>query len=242
MAEYDIEKNIIHSYTESVHGKALLEKGDLGAPACNDCHGNHGAAPPGVNSLSAVCGTCHAIEAELFNDSPHKVAFEDNDFPMCATCHDHHKIVKPDDRWIGSTEQSVCIECHAADDGTIGIETAEGISASLKKLVAVHDEAKVILEDAKTKGMMTTDAEFLLKDVEQALIQSRTRLHAFNLDSVKSKAEEGIKNAETVKANSASLIDEYYFRRKGLGLATLFFTLLIVGLYIKIRQIEKNQK
>ena len=36
------------SGSKSVHGKALLEKGDLSAPTCNNCHGNHGAAPPQI--------------------------------------------------------------------------------------------------------------------------------------------------------------------------------------------------
>ena len=35
-------------YERSVHYAALVKQNDLGAPACNDCHGNHGAAPPGV--------------------------------------------------------------------------------------------------------------------------------------------------------------------------------------------------
>ena len=38
--------NQLEQFKQSVHGKALLEKGDLGAPACNDCHGNHAALPP----------------------------------------------------------------------------------------------------------------------------------------------------------------------------------------------------
>ncbi|MFQ6007826.1 MAG: hypothetical protein ACE5K8_02640, partial [Candidatus Zixiibacteriota bacterium] len=72
MADYDIPTNQVVEYMQSVHGVALLERKDLGAPACNDCHGNHGAAPPGVSSLSAVCGNCHALEAELFNSSPQR--------------------------------------------------------------------------------------------------------------------------------------------------------------------------
>ena len=43
----------LEKYKQSVHGKALLEKGDLGAPACNSCHGNHAAMPPKVSSRLA---------------------------------------------------------------------------------------------------------------------------------------------------------------------------------------------
>ena len=95
MAEYGISTSQLADFTKSVHGHALLVKEDLGAPACNDCHSNHGAAPPGTESLAAVCGNCHALEAGLFVDSPHAEAFAENDFPMCETCHSNHLVEKP---------------------------------------------------------------------------------------------------------------------------------------------------
>lgn len=237
MADYSIETSQVDDYAQSVHGMALLQRKDLGAPACNDCHGNHGAAPPGVTSLSAVCGNCHALEAELFNLSPHKVAFEENDYPMCETCHSNHKIVKPLDDWVGTVEPALCINCHSDDDGTLGFETADGISTAITNLVVAHREAQNVLDEAIEKGMMTTDEEFRLKEVHQALVQTRTLIHAFNLDSVADKVEEGLKKAREVETNSASLIDEYYFRRKWLGLATLFIAIVIISLYVKIRRL-----
>ena len=63
-------------YLQSVHGKALLDKHDLGAPACNDCHGNHAAMPPAVASMSQICRNCHVNNGKLFDGSPHKAAFE----------------------------------------------------------------------------------------------------------------------------------------------------------------------
>ena len=65
MKEYGIPTDQYEKYSKSVHGVALLQKHDLGAPACNKCHGNHGATPPGVESISKVCGTCHALNADL---------------------------------------------------------------------------------------------------------------------------------------------------------------------------------
>ena len=83
MKEYDIPTNQYEEFTKSVHGVDLLEKHDLSAPACNSCHGNHGAIPPGVESISEVCGTCHALNAELFQASPHKKAFDEHNYPEC---------------------------------------------------------------------------------------------------------------------------------------------------------------
>lgn len=239
MAGYGIPTDQLSDYEKSVHGHALLDRKDLGAPACNDCHGNHGAAPPGMSSVTAVCGNCHALEAELFAASPHMEAYAENDFPMCVTCHSNHNIEEPSDALVGIEEPSLCIECHEEGDGTRGLETARGIAFALKRISSSHKEARAALDDAYLKGMRTTDEEFRIKEVEQILIQTRTLVHSYNLDSVLPKAELGIEKADTVIANSAALIDEYYFRRKGLGLATIFITIVVVALFIKIRDIER---
>src|SRR5207302_1420728 len=42
--------NQLALYQQSVHYAALTKGNDLSAPTCNDCHGNHGAAPPGAGS------------------------------------------------------------------------------------------------------------------------------------------------------------------------------------------------
>ncbi len=236
MAGYDIPTDQLEEFTQSVHGQALLERGDLGAPACNDCHGNHGAAPPGVASLAAVCGVCHALEAELFVNSPHRDAYEENDFPMCETCHSNHKIVKPSDLLIGSSEESLCSECHSPDDGTIGSATADSINATILGLVAISARADSALSEAMDRGMMTIDEEFLMKEIAQTLIQTRTLVHSFNVDSVTPKASEGAMKADTVIVKSAALVEEYYFRRKGLVVASLFITFLAAMLYRRIRQ------
>ena len=112
MAQYKIPTNQYSLYVKSVHGIALLEKGDLGAPSCNDCHGNHGAVPPGVESISKVCGSCHTLNMELFEKSIHKQAFDKENLPECETCHGNHGITNATDELLGTGENSVCIKCH----------------------------------------------------------------------------------------------------------------------------------
>jgi predicted CXXCH cytochrome family protein len=237
MAEYGIPADQLEDFQNSVHGHALLEEKDLGAPACNDCHSNHGAAPPGVSSLSAVCGSCHAFQMELFAASPHDEAFRENEFPMCESCHSNHRILKPVDDMVGTEDPAVCVECHDADDGTRAFAVADSMSASLGRLTAARARADTVLNEAITKGMHTTDEEFLLKDVDQILIQAQTMVHAFSLEDLVPKAVEGIAKADSVETGAQELIEEYYFRRKGLALATLFITILAVGLYLKIRRL-----
>ena len=82
-------------WRRSVHAGALLDKGDFSAPTCNDCHGNHGAAPPGIDAIVNVCGQCHGREARLFRGSSKHQGFVEHDELMadagdagCAACHE----------------------------------------------------------------------------------------------------------------------------------------------------------
>src|SRR5574342_169923 len=82
-------------YKKSVHWKMMTTKGDLSAPACNDCHGNHGAAPPEVKSVVYVCGHCHGREAGLYRNSIKQPLFDKLKLPECIVCHGNHRVVHP---------------------------------------------------------------------------------------------------------------------------------------------------
>jgi hypothetical protein len=128
-------------WRRSVHAAALLERGDLSSPTCNDCHGNHGATPPGVESVAFVCGQCHGREADLFRASPKHSGFQNHNalfaesgsaacadchgekepqaaltgihsFSECAICHDNHAIVRPTMALLGSLPETPCAFCH----------------------------------------------------------------------------------------------------------------------------------
>jgi hypothetical protein len=87
MAPYAIPTDQADKYSESVHWQMISQEGDLSAPTCNDCHGNHGAAPPGVGWVGNVCGQCHSVMAEQFDESFHAEVFAMLGNPGCATCH-----------------------------------------------------------------------------------------------------------------------------------------------------------
>jgi hypothetical protein len=95
MATYGIPTDQYDLYRQSIHAAALLERGDTAAPACNSCHGNHGATPPGVGSVANVCGQCHGREAMLFNASFKKDLFETINAAKCTACHSNHRILHP---------------------------------------------------------------------------------------------------------------------------------------------------
>jgi len=241
MSKYKLPSDQYDSYVNSVHGVALLQKGELSSPSCNDCHGNHGAVPPGVESISKVCGTCHVLNMELFEQSPHKKAFDENDFPECETCHDNHAVMHPTDKMVGIQEGSVCMDCHSNDADDNGFIAADDMKKLLDSLSAEDESTKRILAEATQKGMDVSDAEYSLKDVRQILIQSRTSIHAFDISKFKEAISPGFEIIGKSKKAGIDAVDDFYFRREGLGIATLIVTILVIGLYFKIKKMEKKK-
>ncbi len=239
MRGYKIPTDQYEKFVQSVHGRALLEKGDLSAPACNDCHGNHGAVPPGVKSISHVCGVCHALNAEMFSRSPHANVFEKNKIPQCEICHGNHLIVKPSDEMLGTGIKSTCVRCHK--EGDKGFEVARQMKELIDTLVSKVNYAKKVLDEAEFKGMDVSDARYEMNNVPQILIKARTITHTANLDEFKQEINPGYELIDMVIKAGTDAINEYYFRRWGLGVSTLIITILAIALYLKIKQIEKRK-
>jgi predicted CXXCH cytochrome family protein len=242
MEEYKIPTDQYAKFSQSVHGMALLQKHDVAAPACNDCHGNHGAAPPGVESVSKVCGSCHALNADLFSSSPHKKAFDDAGLPECETCHSNHDIVHATDKLLGVDEGATCSQCHQAGESSRGFTTAKAMRSMIDSLEAGEQQAAAVVEDAEQKGMEVSEAKFKLRDAHQARLQSRTAVHAFNEAKFREVVNVGMKVASTVTSEGNAAVEEYYFRRWGLGVATLIISVVALALYFAIKRIEKRQR
>jgi hypothetical protein len=238
MKKYNIPVNQFEEYSKSVHGIALLKNKDLGAPACNNCHGNHGATPPGVASVSHVCGTCHISNMEYFNATRMSKAFEEQDFHGCEQCHGNHGVQKPSDEMIGVGKESKCIDCHT--EGDEGYTVSKKIYSSLTQLKNKCDAANAKYLEVKQKGMNDVEIGFQLQDAKQALIQSRTLIHTFDSTKVGIKTKEGVDFSSKASFLAQKEIDEYYTRRNGFAVATLAFLVFVIALYFKIK--DKGKK
>lgn len=165
-------------WRRSVHGQALLDRSDLSAPTCNDCHGNHGAAPPGIDSIAFVCGQCHTREAELFRSSGKHLGFEEHASFMedagedgcvachdpsepassiispralteCASCHGSHAVVRPSVAMLDPLPSDPCGYCHGIDG-------------------QVLDESEAALQNLdETRGELLAEAEALSLEGER---------------------------------------------------------------------------
>ena len=240
MKGYNIPTDQYEKYKSSVHGIAVLENDDKNAPTCNNCHGDHGAAPPNVESIGKVCGTCHALNEQMFEQSPHKAAFLKKDLHECAACHSNHGIVHPTDEMLGTGDKSFCIKCHQKGDKgyTLGVEMKHLID-SLNSEVNV---ANYFIDQAEQKGMDVSDAKFSYNDIKKVLITTRTSVHYSNLGKFEEAIGEGFKITSKAETEGKAAINDYYFRRMGLGVSTLFITIIALALYFKLRKIEKKPK
>lgn len=242
MKGYKIPTDQFEKFSRSVHGVALLQKHDLGAPACNNCHGNHGAAPPGVESVSKVCGTCHAINADLFSSSRHKKAFDDRNLPECETCHSNHEIDAATSEMLGVQQGSTCIKCHTEADHSKGYTIAKEMRQLSNSLDSSERKADTLIDEAEQKGMEVSEAKFKLRDVRQAMLQTRTMVHSFDEQKFKETVDKGLNTASIVTGDAQAAIDEYTFRRMGLGIASIIITIVALSLYLFIRRIERRQQ
>ncbi len=172
MEEYGIPTDQYESFASSVHGVALLENQDTGAPACNDCHGNHGAMPPGISSIAHVCGLCHVNNMQYFSNSKMGKAFEEQDLHACEECHGNHEVIKTSDDMVGIGEKSVCINCHGAGDA--GFQVAEKLHTEIISLVTTYNMADDTLNYIRRIGMDDVEIVFLLQEAKQSLIKGRT--------------------------------------------------------------------
>jgi hypothetical protein len=237
MKEYKIPTDQVAHYQQSVHWQTLSVKGDLSAPTCNDCHGNHGAAPPGVSSIGNVCGVCHAVMADLFRPSVHAKAFVQLGLPGCVTCHENHAIKPATDEMLGLGDKAVCTTCHAAGDK--GGQAATQMRELIDRLRVEHDKARAVLTEAERTGMEVSQAQFDLNGAKDALVKARTTVHAFRIDAVKKEVDAGLTISARAHERGTRALDELQFRRKGLAVSVVIILGLIGGLVVKIRHLER---
>lgn len=172
-------------WRESVHAESLLVREDLSAPTCNDCHGNHGARPPGLDSVTFVCGQCHGREAEIFRQSSKRVGFEthNNEYLFdvtdegcafcheapepqaqitdmhslgeCSACHGNHGVVRPTLAFLSPLPDTPCAFCHEGADAP-----AQEIHESAGARSHYEESIGQLLDRADAEGIPTGDELF----------------------------------------------------------------------------------
>jgi cytochrome b subunit of formate dehydrogenase len=131
-------RNIENDYWEGIHGK-LVARGEVDAPVCTHCHGEHGIISPDdprsavspTRVAEATCAPCH--ESAYLNDkygiptgrlrsyvdSYHGLKSKAGDLTVanCASCHGAHRILPhtdPTSSIYPANLKQTCGHCHPA--------------------------------------------------------------------------------------------------------------------------------
>jgi predicted CXXCH cytochrome family protein len=219
-------------YERSVHHAAMVKKNDLSAATCNDCHGNHGAAPPGVGSLTTVCGTCHAIFASKFATSVHAQIFE----KACIECHSNHDVHAPSDAMLGTSSGTLCATCHTEKEDP-GYAAAVKMRASIDRLKQDIDTNTALISRARNAGMEVGDEELALNEARTKLVLARTEIHAFDPAPLDAVVNDGTKILAGVNQAGNRAITELAYRRRGLFVSLGLILLVVIALVLKIRDL-----
>jgi len=236
MSAYNIPTNQFAEYNKSVHHEALIVRGDLSAPTCTTCHGNHGATPPGVNKVQNVCANCHTFQAQMYEKSSHRTAFAAASLPGCVVCHGNHGIHHPTDALLGTGPDSVCMQCHTREDACD--QARAGLLNSLQRLDVAIKNTDRVLAVAESSGMEVSEAWLAQDQARDSLTKARVTIHSFRPELVDQDIQAGLKvAAQNLQTGKQAMVERNY-RRLGLGVSLLAIALALIGLRLYIKAIE----
>jgi formate dehydrogenase gamma subunit len=115
----------VEAYASSAHGRAI-QRGNLNAASCNDCHGVHNILPASdpnskiwKQNVASTCAQCHKDVFDTYRQSIHgqAVAAGVMDAATCTDCHGEHRILAPGNPEstvsLANVSQVTCSRCHA---------------------------------------------------------------------------------------------------------------------------------
>jgi cytochrome b subunit of formate dehydrogenase len=149
-------ESVAMDYTEGIHGQ-LAERGEVDAPVCTHCHGEHGIISPSdprspVSAgrvAEATCAPCH--ESEVLNqkygipagrlrsyiDSYHGLKSKAGDVRVanCSSCHGAHRILPHTDETSSihpNNLKATCGECHPGISTELASSAIHATSTGIK--------------------------------------------------------------------------------------------------------------
>lgn len=240
MKGYHIPTDQFANYAKSVHHEAMAVRGDLSAPTCTTCHGNHGAAPPGVDSVQNVCSACHVFQAQMYEKSSHKAAFQTASLPGCVVCHSNHGILHPTDAKLGRGPEAACMQCHSPGDACD--QARAKMLSDLRSLDEAIRSANTVVGIAESSGMEVSQARLEQDQARDELTKARVTIHSFQTELVEQDIQAGLKIAAKIQAEGKAALIERNRRRMGLGFSLGAILIVLVGLRLYIRKIEVKAK
>ncbi len=232
MSQYKLPADVVAKYKTSYHAHLLFEKGDLSAPTCVTCHGNHGATPPGTAEVGQVCGKCHGRQRELFEKSPHAEAAKAGAFNECISCHGNHAIQKASVDLFSTS----CVQCHASDPKQLVVR--DTMANMIRHAKESYDRADAQVHDATVRGLATEDEQLILQEAKTQITQLEAMQHTLSFEQLKPVSDRADELVKITLADIAHLEQVELWKRRALWPIWGFLAAMAVVFWAKRRQLE----
>jgi len=229
----------LEKYRKSRHHE-LFAKGDLLAPTCFDCHGNHGIQPVTTERTQTVCFTCHTRQAEYYKTSKHWDAWQKKGEPVCRHCHSNHDVVRPTPAKFTGDGDNDCSACH--DEKSAQYATGKEIQQVVMSAVSAAENAGAALDDFEKSahgGFEMGDIKDKMDKAKEGIKELHTLTHKMDLDALKKKSEGLMQVSRMVSDAVTKMRAEVKTRWIGLVAACAILIGFMAALWLKSRQVDK---
>ncbi|MBI3893058.1 MAG: ammonia-forming cytochrome c nitrite reductase subunit c552 [Candidatus Wallbacteria bacterium] len=233
MKRHNLSAAIPADYVAGIHGIALLKRGITAAPACTNCHGNHGALPPGVKQVAMVCGRCHMRSEEFYNKSPHRQA---KGFRGCIECHRNHRIAEPGS-WLFS---SACERCHPGDSPASA--RGKALAETFDRAVFTLEQAAKEVKDAAGYGFSMEKLEAVVEEGRQARVEVVPALHTLDPREADRFAEKATDILKTVQQGVQQIRIRILMRAGSLGMVLIVIMGIVFVFKLKIDRLHHEEE
>lgn len=249
MQPYGLSPDSVAQFLRSVHGRALRE-GRRGAPSCADCHGSHGATPPGVREIVQACGQCHINTQENYKKSPHygssdmrcRACHEEEEGlayrgAECTACHGPHEIRPAGDWMYLGSAVGQCGHCHREPDGSQ--ELTKVIRDGQRRLQDAMEETRRAIREAKAQGLFLDEEDVYLRESARALVSAQPLAHSMDRTRIERHMRDGLKRHDRTREVIAKKGKVMRDRRILVGGLAVLFLLLTALLAAKLRAVRR---
>jgi len=236
MGPYKIPTDQYDQFRGSIHGLTLLQKQDLRAPNCANCHGTHGATPPGITEIANVCGQCHSATEEVYLKGGHAGGAKGSGAPRCITCHGYHDVPPSSEENLLGSGPRQCGSCHAP--GSAQRQTVEKIVTALTDAADALKKARQAVAEAEANRLIVVAQEEQLHNAQSSLIMARVMQHTVQLAAVEEQTKSVQRISQQVQEAAAKAVADSIFRRQAMVVAVALITIIIILLWLVKRQLD----
>jgi hypothetical protein len=250
MTAAGLPSDTVARFLDSVHGHVLIDDDARGAPSCADCHGAHGARPPGARDLVQVCDRCHSATGDIYRASVHgrsdemncstcHVGEEGRQFRRsdCTTCHGTHSIQVAGDFIFEGDVPGHCDHCHR-EPGEAQ-EFVRTVREGAQHLRERLDQTREECDRLRKRGLFIDNEASFLRESQRALVSARPRVHGVEIETMRRHFSDGARRQEQAREMIGKR--DRVLRDRGLVLGGIaaFLLMLVAVLAVRLRELRR---